>query len=206
MPANTLPLNTTLNVSVNTASAAAIQAPNLNVKFLGNVYTFNVSPAATAPFSPPVTLIFPYPCNSVDPKTIQVMFTENNGANWATSGMSVLGISNCAVTVTTTHFSTWSLFTENYLSSNSAGGANILAPVPANSGDNICLYTNQAIASSTWFIYSVAGYHVASLSFTNQAAQCWNTAGVGRGLYYVKLVMTFADGTSGTEWHKVVVR
>jgi hypothetical protein len=108
-----------------------------------------------------------------------------------------VGVGNGAVTVITNHFSTWAVFAQTFTSASEA--SNILAPVPVNAGGNVCLYS-QAV-SSNWTVYSVAGYRVASLS--NET--CWNTQGIGHGLYYVKLVLTFADGTTSTVWQKVVV-
>jgi hypothetical protein len=183
--------------------SAPAPSSSLGVSLLGNVYTFSSGNGSSGPFSPPVTLTFPYP-STISPSAIKVMFTENGSSPWGTSGVNIVSIGNGLVTVSTTHFSTWAVFDDTFLSSNSSGGGNILAPVPVTAGTAVCLYTAQPISSSTWTIYSVAGYRVASLSFTNQASQCWNTAGVGRGLYYVKLVITFAGGTI-TEWHKVVV-
>jgi hypothetical protein len=78
--------------------------------------------------------------------------------------------------------------------------------VPVTAGSPICLYSTQSLISSEWFIYNVAGQHVATLNFGNSPTQCWDTMGVARGLYYVKLKTVFVNGTSASEWHKVVVK
>jgi hypothetical protein len=196
---------TTITVSENAPSTAP-PAPSLGVSILGNVYTFTAFTAggAVSTFSTPVTLIFTYQPANLPLDQISVQFTESGSTTWGTSGVSIVGKGNGAVTVASNHFSTWAVFDQTVFSSSSLG-EDVLAPVPVNAGGSICLYTTKALSSSNWTVYSVAGYRVASLSFTNQAAQCWNTQGIGHGLYYVKLVLNFADGTSATEWHKVVV-
>jgi len=187
---------TTLTVSESNPSSVPI-VPSASISFLGNVYTFSATTAngAVSTFSTPVTLIFTYPA-SVPSNEVTVQFTEG-GSSWGSSGISIVGVGNGAVTVITNHFSTWAVFAQTFTSASEA--SNILAPVPVNAGGNVCLYS-QAV-SSNWTVYSVAGYRVASLS--NET--CWNTQGIGHGLYYVKLVLTFADGTTSTVWQKVVV-
>lgn len=187
---------TTLTISENAPSSVPI-APSASVSFLGNVYTFSATTAsgAVSTFSIPVTLIFTYP-TSVPANEVTVQFTEG-GSSWGSAGISIVGVGNGAVTVITNHFSTWAVFAQTFTSASEA--SNILAPVPVNAGGSVCLYS-QAV-SSNWTVYSVAGYRVASLN--NET--CWNTQGIGHGLYYVKLVLTFADGTTSTVWQKVVV-
>jgi hypothetical protein len=187
---------TTLTISESGPSSVPV-VPSASISFLGNVYTFSATTAngAVSTFSTPVTLIFTYPL-SVPANEVTVQFTEG-GSSWGSAGISIMGVGNGAVTVITNHFSTWAVFAQTFTSSNEA--SNILAPVPVNAGGNVCLYS-QAV-SSNWTVYSVAGYRVASLS--NET--CWNTQGIGHGLYYVKLVLTFADGTTSTVWQKVVV-
>ncbi len=187
---------TTLTVSESAPSSIPI-APSASVSFLGNVYTFSATTAsgAVSTFSTPVTLIFTYPAN-IPSNEVTVQFTEG-GSSWGSAGISIVGTGNGAVTVITNHFSTWAVFAQTFTSAGES--SNILAPVPVNAGGSVCLYS-QAV-SSNWTVYSVAGYRVASLS--NET--CWNTQGIGHGLYYVKLVLTFADGTTSTVWQKVVV-
>jgi hypothetical protein len=109
------------------------------------------------------------------------------------------------LTVVSTHFSTWAVFAQTFQTSASVGG-NVLAPVPASIGQPICLYSAKELIASTWTVYNLMGERVASLSFTTQPAECWPTRGMARGLYYVKLVMTFDDGSTATQWQKVVLK
>jgi hypothetical protein len=146
---------------------------------------------------------------------------QNNQGVWTAAGVqsvssgvtTVTGyvyINSTNIGVVSNHFSTWGVFQTAALDSSTAGGGDILAPVPANSGSNICLYvdsnTANTMVASSWYVYSVSGYQVASLNFSNQPQQCWTTTGIARGLYYVKINITFADGSSRTEWHKVIVQ
>jgi hypothetical protein len=174
---------------------------------LGNIYTFDASSGSTDNFSTPVTITFPVSAAVLaqySDQQLQVAYYNATTQRWQTLN-TIVDRNRDVLTVVANHFSMWTVVADAFLSSTASGGGNILAPVPINAGGSVCLYTAQPINSSTWTIYSVAGYRVASLTFTNQTSQCWNTQGVGHGLYYVKLVLSFADGTNSTEWHKVVV-
>jgi hypothetical protein len=78
--------------------------------------------------------------------------------------------------------------------------------MPAAVGSSVCLYTVQPVVSSKWTIYNVASQYVTTLTFGAGPSECWTTVGVGRGLYYVKLEMTFSTGANVTEWHPVVLQ
>jgi hypothetical protein len=198
--------------TITVASTSAASAPPISgFQFMGNVYNFSATTAggAVSTFATPVTLIFGYDPTQLpsgyDPRQLVVKYYNTAQSSWQSLTTLQVDTVNHTISVLSNHFSTWGVFTQSFLSTASSGGGNILAPVPANNGDSICLYTGQALNSSTWTVYSVAGYRVASLNFTNQPTQCW-TAQVGRGLYYVKLILNFVDGTSTTEWHKVIVK
>jgi hypothetical protein len=84
-------------------------------------------------------------------------------------------------------------------------GKAVLAPVPAPRGTPVCLYPDAPIVSSHWDIFNFVGESVASLDFGATAQDCWDTAGVAPGLYLVRLKIVYADGSTQTSWHKVVV-
>jgi uncharacterized protein YfaQ (DUF2300 family) len=197
--------------TVSEGASSSVPPPHSFQTVLGNVYTFDASNSGGSQnsFSGSVTLIFSVSASTLAKYTdqqLQVQYYNTTNQAWTPVATTIDRV-NDRLLVVTNHFSTWAVFAQNYLSSSQSGGGNILAPVPANSGDSICLYSAQNVAASTWSVYSVAGYHVATVSYSNsEGSQCWNTQGVGRGLYYVKLQLTFVGGTSVTEWHKVVVK
>ncbi len=205
-PAGVFSAGTTLTVEEFAPSSAPPTSSGFRT-IQGNIYTFDASSGNTDNFSTPVTLTFPVSASVLakySDQQLQVAYFNTTTNRWETLN-TIVDRRHDLLSVVTNHFSMWTVVAEDFLSSTGSGGGNILAPVPANSGDSVCLYTGQALSSSTWTVYSVAGYRIASLNFTNQTSQCW-TAQVGRGLYYVKLVLNFVDGTSTTEWHKVIVK
>jgi hypothetical protein len=86
-------------------------------------------------------------------------------------------------------------------------GKTIAAPVPAKAGQPICLYYDSAPTASHWSVYNVAGDLVASLDFTTEPSQCWDTAraSVAPGVYWIRVQLTTAGGGQRTEVKRVVV-
>jgi hypothetical protein len=156
-----------------------------------------------------VTIKLPYDSTKIPAgKTaaqLQISYYDTSTSSWQ-SLPTVLEPSSKYVVVTTHHLSTWAVFTAPYNYSGCVVNRNVLAPVPAPVGSSVCLYTTAPLSSSQWYVYNVAGQNVATLTFGNDPSQCWNTMGLARGLYYVKLQMTFTNGTSATEWRKIVLR
>ena len=86
----------------------------------------------------------------------------------------------------------------------SLGGA-VLAPVPVSAGNPICLFPDRPITGSQWDIFNFVGESVASLSFSAPLYNCWNTQGVAPGIYLIRLQLSYSDGTTATQWKKIVV-
>jgi subtilase family serine protease len=84
-------------------------------------------------------------------------------------------------------------------------GQAVLAPVPVSKGDTICLYPDRPIQSSQWDVFNFVGESQASLSFSTAFNNCWNTTGMGAGVYMVRVKMVYADGTNTTLWKKIVI-
>jgi hypothetical protein len=80
----------------------------------------------------------------------------------------------------------------------------ILAPVPVRSGDSICLYNGGEPVSASWQVYSVMGERIADLS-SGPGETCWNTTGTASGIYFVRIKLTYSDGTSCTALKKIIV-
>jgi hypothetical protein len=78
--------------------------------------------------------------------------------------------------------------------------------MPAKAGDLVCYYTQAAPLSEEWEIYSVLGERVATLSFMGGQSGCWDTHGVGKGLYFVKIKTTLVGGTVETQIIKAVIK
>jgi hypothetical protein len=72
-------------------------------------------------------------------------------------------------------------------------------------GTSLCLYATQPTVSGTWQVYNVVGQRAAYLTF-GSGDECWNTGGMARGLYFIKLTLAYGDGTGAVEWHKVVLQ
>jgi len=82
----------------------------------------------------------------------------------------------------------------------------VLAPVPVDQGDKVCLYPDAPISGSKWGIYTVMGTSVGNWSFSDSLNNCWDTTGFAPGLYIVKLTLTYIDGHETTAWKKVIVK
>ena len=84
-------------------------------------------------------------------------------------------------------------------------GKAVLAPVPVSKGGTICLYPDRPIQSSQWDVFNFVGESQASLSFSTAFNNCWNTTGMGAGVYMVRVKLAYADGTHATLWKKIVI-
>jgi hypothetical protein len=83
-------------------------------------------------------------------------------------------------------------------------GKSVLAPVPVKAGGSVCLYPDAPIASSHLDVFDLMGESLKSLNFAG-GQPCWNTAGMGAGIYAVRMKLVYADGRSGTFWQKIIV-
>jgi hypothetical protein len=90
--------------------------------------------------------------------------------------------------------------------SKSGLGKDVLGPSPARSGEKIYLFTQKAPLQEHWDIYDVLGQRLAILDFTSGQSGFWDTQGVGRGLYFIKITLTYLDGTTQVEWQKATIR
>jgi hypothetical protein len=78
--------------------------------------------------------------------------------------------------------------------------------MPATAGDLVCYYTNFAPSSEEWQVYTVMGERVATLNFSGGQSGCWDTHGVGKGLYYVRIKTTTPGGQVVSETIKAVIK
>jgi hypothetical protein len=84
-------------------------------------------------------------------------------------------------------------------------GHAVLAPVPVRGGQPLCLYFAQPALASHWDVYAITGALVAHLDFGAGGQQCWDTAGIAPGIYFVRLVIDDAGGGKETRWQKVAL-
>jgi len=189
-----------------------VPAPSNNQQAVGGlVFEFDSSSPLTSTVTLNFTVTQAQLSNlGLQPNQVLIEYYNTTTSQWTSTGVTTTyTYANGTYTfaATSTHFSTWGVFSQSF-SSSTVGGNDLIAPIPANSGDNVCFYTTSSnIASANWIVYSVAGYRVATLNFSNNpTSQCWNTAGVGHGLYYVKIELTYTNGTTANEWFKAVVR
>ncbi len=201
-------LTSGVTITVEEISETSAPPPNSYQIALGNAYTFtafNVSGPVSS-LSGTVTLVFTFDPNLI-PKgynlnNLVVEYYDTTQMKWVALP-TVLNSANDTLTVVSSHFSTWGVFLEE----NSSGtlGRNVIGPVPAPAGTSLCLYAVQPTVSGVWQVYNVVGQRSAYLTF-GSGDECWNTGGMARGLYFIKLTLTYGDGTSAVEWHKVVLQ
>ena len=86
----------------------------------------------------------------------------------------------------------------------SAAGKAQWGPVPAKAGEDITLFFDKAPASAACDVYNVKGQRVADASFGGQGAAL-HTGGLAPGVYLVRTVVQYQDGSSGTVFQKIVV-
>jgi hypothetical protein len=84
-------------------------------------------------------------------------------------------------------------------------GNTLLAPVPATSGQQVCLTNPGSVDSATWQVFNLMGERIADISFGGEGAECWNTTGTAPGLYLVEIDVVYGDGTKATIRQKVVI-
>jgi hypothetical protein len=80
-----------------------------------------------------------------------------------------------------------------------------LGPVPARAGEALRLFCPNALASSTWTVYNIAGQVVATTSFGASSAPSWSTANVASGVYLVRVHYVTQAGQAASVIQKVVV-
>lgn len=85
-------------------------------------------------------------------------------------------------------------------------GSVVLAPVPVAKGGTLCLYPDVPIRDSQWDIFNFTGESVASLRFTNDLKNCWDTGGTGPGVYLARLRIRYPDGSESVQWKKIIIK
>jgi subtilase family serine protease len=91
------------------------------------------------------------------------------------------------------------------LYASSSLGKSVLAPVPARQGGPVCLYFEKAPESSQWQIYDLAGELVATRAFEREYQQCWDTGHAAPGIYFVRMILNFADGSQKIMLQKIAL-
>jgi len=117
----------------------------------------------------------------------------------------------CAPTITPTltpspTITTTLTATPGFRSAARAGGP-VLAPVPAQRGEPVCLGLLKAAQRSDWSVHDLSGRRVAALSFGSGAGlqACWDTSRAPPGIYIIRVAIRYSDGSSGTLVQKVAV-
>ncbi len=85
-------------------------------------------------------------------------------------------------------------------------GQAVLAPVPVSRGGKICLFPDYPILNSQWDVFNFTGESVAGFSFPDSQKNCWDTAGIGPGVYMVRIKLKYADGSDGVVWKKIIIK
>lgn len=84
-------------------------------------------------------------------------------------------------------------------------GRDVIGPNPVKAGGRVALYFEKPPVSGRWDIYTVAGRFVRRIDFGYED-QAWDTGGTARGVYSIRVDLTYADGHHETRWHKVVLQ
>jgi hypothetical protein len=87
----------------------------------------------------------------------------------------------------------------------SGRGTALLAPIPAEDGQPVCLYFPKEPGSSTVRLYNLAGELVGASTFGPGQPACVPTLNLRRGIYFAKLWIQYADGTFETGTRKIAV-
>jgi hypothetical protein len=87
----------------------------------------------------------------------------------------------------------------------STQGKPVLAPVPATRGTKVCMFYTKAPTSSEMEIYNSNGEKLGKVSTVDLNNHCWDTKNAAPGIYFVKIVVVYADGKKETIWRKAVV-
>ena len=77
--------------------------------------------------------------------------------------------------------------------------------MPAQRGQKVCLYFTQVPASSEMAVYNVAGERIGQVTVNDLNGHCWDTSNAAPGIYFIKIDITYADGTKETIWRKAVI-
>ena len=84
-------------------------------------------------------------------------------------------------------------------------GKVVLGPVPVPHGGNLCLFPDKPTTETVWDVYNLSGEFVKHLDILGVTQPCWTTTNVPPGIYVIRMKLTYADGTAGTSWQKVVL-
>jgi tripartite motif-containing protein 71 len=87
--------------------------------------------------------------------------------------------------------------------SSSGLGAVVAWPVPARPGQSLCLAFERQPSSAEWEAYNAAGERVATASTIGES-HCWQSPTLAPGVYFLRLKVGFADGSSTEKTQKLV--
>jgi hypothetical protein len=120
----------------------------------------------------------------------------------------VVNTTNHTISVQTTNVGqTWAVVavapgaTPAYAASST--GKVVWAPVPVRVGDTMTLYFDKQPSSSTFKVYNMAGQKV--LEGSGGTAASLTTGQMAPGVYFVRTVVSYADGSGSTQLQKFVV-
>lgn len=84
-------------------------------------------------------------------------------------------------------------------------GKPVLGPVPLRAGEPLCLYFDAAPFSSACRVYNQAGQRVADADFGGKIDPCLATGRLAPGLYFVRVDVSYADGSKRIVDQKVAI-
>ena len=79
-----------------------------------------------------------------------------------------------------------------------------LAPVPVKSGEPLCLFAPENVASGHLQVFNLLGEKVGDVSF-NGSNPCWSTQGVAPGVYLIDVNLTYVDGSTAYTRKKILI-
>jgi hypothetical protein len=81
----------------------------------------------------------------------------------------------------------------------------VLGPGLVKPGQPLCLFSQQAVLSSTWYVHNSIGQRVATLRFGSEPSQCLQTQALAPGIYIVDINTRLADGSVDKRKQKISI-
>jgi hypothetical protein len=214
--------NVQVTVAVQVFGASSVDTSTAGLTVLGSTFVISAQSAGSVPVvatqnSELVTLVFPYDPSLLSGAardraigrtasgTVEVA-TLSNGT-WTPQGGTVNTANNTVSIRTANVNQTWAVVaasaaaTPGYASSST--GKVVWAPVPVTGGDSMNLFFDKQPSSTTFKVYNIAGQKV--LDGSGASSATFATTQMAPGVYFVRSVVNYADGSSETVVQKIVV-
>jgi hypothetical protein len=202
-----------VTVSVQVFASDPDQAP---VGFVVDGVAYDIT--ATATLNGTVTLTFPF--SNISPAGVTPTVEYYEPGDFTPTAISPSAVTSVAwdeggqsgtISVSSNHFSVWIVVQKapgapgTFAQTGAGLGKPTWGPVPAAAGQAVSLYFDKAPASGSAQIYNVAGQQVASTTFGSSESVSLQTNQLAAGVYFVRTVVQYLDGSAQTVFQKIVI-